>query len=330
MSGESDKKQMRVLITGCKGQIGSELVRLMRERYGKENVFASDVVTPTIEDLQEGPFVCLDVLDRNRIRSVVMKEKITCIIHNAALVSAVAEKLIETALALNTTALHNILFVASEFHLKVFIPSSIAAFGPQTPLDMTPNLTLQRPVSAYGVGKVYAELMGEYFTAKRGVDFRSLRFPGIISWKTAPGGGTTDYAIDIFYSALKGETYTCFLKDDEMLPMMYMPDCLKSVVDILEADESKLKCRTYNVTAFSFSPAELADAIRKYIPDFKVVYEPDWEVRQKFAHSWPNTLDDSEARKDWSWNPSFTLDDMVKDMLKNLNVKLGTGRKFDF
>lgn len=239
-------------------------------------------------------------------------------IHNAAFLSASAEKNPKAALKLNTTALHNVLSIAEQHKVKVLIPSSIAAFGPDTPLNNTPDFTIQRPRGIYGIGKVYVELLGEYYQQKRGVDFRSLRYPGIISWKTAPGGGTTDYAVDIFYSALRGQEYNCYLKPDTELPMMYMPDCIKATIDLLLAKPEDLKHRTYNVTSFSITPKLLHQAIQKYLPKFTINYKNIDPLRQGFADSWPKSLDDSHARRDWKWKESYALDAMVKDMLENL------------
>ena len=227
---------------------------------------------------------------------------------------------------MNVGGLHNTLELARKYNLRIFIPSSIAAFGPTTPLDNTPDVTIQRPTTVYGIGKVYCEHLGEYYNLKYGVDFRSLRYPGIISSKTLPGGGTTDYAVDIYYYALRGQPYECFLEENEELPMMYMPDCINSTIELLEADPSKLTQRTYNVNAMNFSPKHIAESIRKYIPGFKITYKPDF--RQNIAKTWPAKLDDTKARQDWNWKETFDLDKMTQDMLKELRKKLGPEAKF--
>jgi threonine 3-dehydrogenase len=313
----------RVLITGSLGQIGSELVDALRSKFGRDNVIASDVKVPDVEFLQKGPFVFMDATNGEALHQFVKREEITWIIHNAAFLSAVAERNLPAALKLNTEGLHNILECARQNKCKVLVPSSIAAFGPTTPLDNTPNTTIQRPTGIYGIGKVYAEMLGEYYYNKLGVDFRSLRYPGIISWKTLPGGGTTDYSVEMFYYAIEGKPYECFLAPDakSRLPMMYMPDCIKATIGLLEAPDERLKNRVYNVTAFNITPKDLEIAIKKYIPDFQVTYKPD-PLRQGFAESWPKSLDDSEARKDWDWKEDFDLDKMCVDMIENLSKVL--------
>jgi threonine 3-dehydrogenase len=309
----------KVLITGCLGQIGIELGDSLKDLVGEQNVILSDVGTPKQHLLEKPtPFYFCDVVDYKRLQKLVEKHKVTTIIHNAAFLSATAEKNVDDACELNTIGLHNVLSIGAKHRLKVFVPSSIAAFGPTTPLEFVPDVTIQRPTTVYGIGKVYAELMGEYYALKMGVDFRSLRYPGIISWKSPPGGGTTDYAVWMFYYALRNEPYECYLKPDQRLPMMYMPDCIKATIDfIFRVDQNKLtKQRTYNVTSFSFTPRELENAIKKYIPNFTVTYNPDF--RQGIAESWPRVFDDSNARKDWGWHETYGLDAMVKDMIDNL------------
>jgi threonine 3-dehydrogenase len=315
-------KQERILLTGALGQIGTELVDELRKKYGKENVVASDIRLPNdLKLLENGPFEFVDATQKKSIQNVVVRRKITCIIHNAAFLSAVAEKYLDDALILNTIGTHNILSVAQEFKCKAFIPSSIAAFGPSTPLQNTPNDTIQRPTSIYGIGKVYVEMLGEYYTNKFGLDFRSLRYPGIVSWKAPPGGGTTDYSVEMFYYALKGEKYSCFLSEDVRLPFMYMPDCINSTIKLIETDTSKLKHRVFNVTSFNITPKELEQAIKKYLPNFQCEYKPD-PLRQGFAESWPKSLDDSCAREEWGWKEEYDLDAMVRDMLVNLAREL--------
>lgn len=320
----SKTENPKILVTGCLGQIGSELIPALREKYGKENVIATDVKLPQdLSFVKEGPFEFLNIGDKRGIERIVENYGINWIIHNAAFVSALAEKRYEEALEMNSVGLHYMMNAAKKYNCRIIVPSSIAAFGPTTPLDNTPDFTIQRPNSVYGVGKVYAELLGEYYAFRHNVDFRSLRYPGIISYKTLPGGGTTDYAVDIFHSAIKGEKYKCFLSENVELPMMYMPDCILSTTKLLEADVKSLNGqRTYNVTSFSITPRQLYEAIKKYEPNFEIEYQVD-PLRQSFAESWPNSLDDSNARKNWGWKQSFDLDDMVRDMLKNLRIQLG-------
>mmetsp|Transcript_2936 Transcript_2936/g.4274 ORF Transcript_2936/g.4274 Transcript_2936/m.4274 type:complete len:344 (+) Transcript_2936:47-1078(+) len=312
------KKHPKVLITGSNGQIGSELIPHLREKYGKDNIIATDIGLPkNVENFQ--PFYFLNVLDHRTLKNLVKHHNIDWIIHNGALLSAVAERNPELAMELNTKALHNVLDIANEYKCRLFVPSSIAAFGTTTPLDNTPNVTIQRPESLYGIGKVYAEHMGEYYYQKKGLDFRSLRYPGIISYKTLPGGGTTDYAIDMFHYALRGEKYECYIDEHVPMPMMYMDDCIKATVELMERDEIDSPIRAFNVTAMSFTPAQLVEAIRKHYPDFEVEYKPD-NLRNPLAKSWPNSLDDSEARRVWNWQEDFDLDAMVSDMFKNLKI----------
>lgn len=314
----------RVLITGCMGQIGVELSEALNKKYGKGSVVCTDVSTPTKEALDQfSPFYFCDVNDKDRLQMIIDREQVTCVVHNAAFLSAAAEQNVAAAVKLNTVALFNVLECAKKNHLRVFVPSSIAAFGPTTPLENTPDITVQRPTTVYGIGKVYAELMGEYYAVKHGVDYRSLRYPGILSYKTKPGGGTTDYAVHMFYYALQGEHYECYLKPDQPLPMMYMPDCVRGTIEfILETNVDNLDHRTYNIAAYSFTPRQLVEIIRKFIPSFSVSYRPDF--RQGIAESWPRALDDSHARRDWNWKEEFNLEQTCKDMLKNLKKILPT------
>eukprot|EP01080_Neovahlkampfia_damariscottae_P009516 gene9516-1723_t len=318
-------QQPKVLITGALGQIGTELVSKMRQKYGVNNVIASDVKMPPIKIQNEGPFEFCDVNDETRLEGIVKREKITWILHLAAFLSAAAETHLSASLKLNSTGLHSVLDVAEKYNLRVYVPSSIAALPPT---EDTPNIAIQRPRGIYGIGKVYAELLGEYYCYKRNVDFRSIRYPGIISYLTEPGGGTTDYAVDIFYSALKGETYKCYLKPDSRLPMMYMEDCIDATIRLLEAPTDSLNYRTYNISAYSFTPVELTKAIQKHLPDFKISYEID-PVRQFFADTWPKSMNDDDARKDWKHAPNYTLDAMVQDMLEKLSIKLNLKNKFN-
>jgi nucleoside-diphosphate-sugar epimerase len=313
----------KVLVTGAVGQIGSELVEALRDKYGKENVVAAGHKTqPTEEMKRAGPFEFLTVTDKKALEGIVKKHNIGTIYHLSAILSATGEKNPQLAFDVNIIGLYNVLEVGRELKLEqIIVPSSMAAFGPDTPKDNTPNETLMRPTTMYGVSKVAGELLGNYYFQRFGLDVRGLRFPGIISYKTLPGGGTTDYAVEIFYEAIKHKKYTCFLSKDTKLPMMYMPDCIKSTIQLAEAPISKLKHHSdYNVTAMSFSPAELAEAIKKHIPEFKIEYKPDF--RQKIADSWPRSLDDSAARKEWGWHPEYDLKAMVKDMLEKLSEKL--------
>jgi nucleoside-diphosphate-sugar epimerase len=313
----------KILITGALGQIGSELTPFLRKRYKNENVVASDI-KPRAEGIihQDGPFEPIDCLDAPEIYSAVKKYKIDTVFHLAAILSASGEKNPQLAWKVNINGLYNVLEIAREYKCAVFTPSSIAAFGPSTPKDSTPQETIQRPTTIYGLTKVTGELLCDYYYFKYKIDTRGVRFPGIISYLTLPGGGTTDYAVEIFYQALKYKKYTCFLDKNTSLDMMYMPDALKAVVNLMEADSSKLKHRNaYNITAESFTPEELAQEIKKYIPDFEMKYKVD-PMRQAIADSWPNQLDDSAAREDWGWSPDYNLKAMTKDMLEKLKIKL--------
>jgi len=314
----------RILITGATGQIGSELVMYLRERYGNENVVAAGHRRkPQKEIVETGPYITLDVTDRDSIDRAVEKYNIDTIYHMAAILSAAGEKNPQLAFKVNIVGTYNILEAGLKYKLeRIMIPSSIAVFGPETPKNNTPNETVLKPTTMYGISKVTGELLGNYYFKRFGLDVRGLRYPGIISWKTPPGGGTTDYAVEIFYYALEGKKYTCFLREDTYLPMMYMPDALKAIVQLAEADVSKLKHHAdFNVTAMSFCPRELVEEIKKYIPDFEVEYKPDF--RQEIADSWPNSIDDSAAREEWGWQPEWNLERMVEDMIKNLGRKLG-------
>lgn len=310
---------VRILITGSLGQIGTELAPYLRASHGKENVIATDIRKPLHREEME-PFYYADVLDINNLEEIIVNHDIQWVVHNASILSALGEKNPQLALKVNAGGIQNILELARKHNLRVFSPSSIAAFGPSTPRDNTPDLTIMRPTTMYGITKVHVELLGEYYNLKYGVDFRSLRYPGIISNKALPGGGTTDYAVEIFYEAIQHKRYTSFLKKDTLLPMMYMPDCLKATKMLLEAPNASLTQRTYNVTAFSFTPEELAQEIKKFIPDFTISYEPDF--RQQIADSWPRTINDEKARQDWGWNPDYDLESMTKDMIEALSKKL--------
>ncbi|EOA3382952.1 L-threonine 3-dehydrogenase [Enterococcus hirae] len=311
----------KVLVTGCLGQIGSELVLRLREDLGNENVVATDIRMP--EKLEDGElFEILDVMDYEKMRALVEKYQVDTLIHLAALSSAVAEAKLKFAWDLNMVGLVNALEVAREFKLKFFTPSSIGAFGPNTPKDETPQDTLQRPTTMYGVTKVAGELLCDYYYTKYGVDTRGVRFPGLISYKTLPGGGTTDYAVDIYYSAIKEGKYTCFIDRGTAMDMMYMPDAIEAIVQLMNADPKNLVHRNaFNISAMSFEPEEIKASIKKVFPDFEMDYAVD-PVRQSIADSWPNSLDISCAQKEWGFQPRYDLDKMTQDMLSKLQEKL--------
>ncbi|MHA1961305.1 MAG: NAD-dependent epimerase/dehydratase family protein [Candidatus Thorarchaeota archaeon] len=312
----------RVLVTGSYGQIGTELVGVLRKKYGGENIIATGRKKPPDILIQDGPYYRLDILDENQLHTMLVDYEIDIIIHNASVLSATGEKNPQLAYRTNVEGTYNVMEAVRVLGLEqALVPSSIAAFGPSTPRENTPNDVITRPTSMYGVTKVFVELFGEYYNLRYDIDFRSLRYPGVISSEALPGGGTTDYAVAIFYEALKEKKYECFLGPDTALPMMYMPDCIKSTIDLMEAPKEKLKHRTFNVTAFSFTPAELTAEIKKHIPELEVTYKPDF--RQQIADSWPMSLDDSVARDEWGWNPDYDLSAMVKDMLDKLSARLG-------
>jgi nucleoside-diphosphate-sugar epimerase len=311
----------RILVTGAAGQIGSELTPALRERYGADNVVAADRVKPSGALLDSGPYEVLDVCQCDRIAAVIKKHNIDTIVHLAALLSAVGEKNPQLCWNVNVGGLYNVLELARELKLtQVFCPSSIAVFGPETPRDCTPQETVMLPKTMYGVSKVSGELLCDYYHRRFGVDARGVRYPGIISNETLPGGGTTDYAVAIYYEALQHGKYTCFLREDTVLPMMYMPDCLKGTMDLMEADGSRLKHRAdFNLAAISFSAGELAAEIKKHIPGFTVEYRPDY--RQAIADSWPRSLNDAAARTEWDWCPAYDMASMTVDMLEKLRKK---------
>lgn len=312
----------KILVIGSAGQIGSELVMELRKRYGTDNVVATDKCPNSGKKLAEtGIFEVLDVCDREAVDTICKKYGIDHIINMAAILSAVGEKKPMLAWQVNMDGLINVLEVAREMEMKqVLIPSSIAAFGPETPADFTPQETVLRPTTMYGVTKVAGELLGDYYVRRFGLDVRGLRYPGIISNETLPGGGTTDYAVEIYYEAIKNKKYKCFVKEDTQLPMMYMPDCLKATLDLFEADFENLKHHSdFNVGSMSFNVKELANSIKKFIPEFEITYEPDY--RQDIADTWPNSVDDSCARMEWGWDPSYDLDSMTKDMLEVIGKK---------
>lgn len=313
----------RILVTGSVGQIGSELTMTLREIYGNDNVIAGVNRTQPEGELKEsGPFELVNCIDIKHVDEVVKKYKIDTIIHLAAILSAVAEAKPNLAWDVNINGLYNVLEVAREHKCAVFTPSSIGAFGPTTPLDDTPQDTIQRPNTMYGVTKVSGELLCDYYYKRFGVDTRGVRYPGIISNVTLPGGGTTDYAVEIFYEAIKNKKYTCYIKAGTFLDMMYMPDAIKAAIDLMEADSAKLVHRNaFNVTAMSFDPEIIANEIKKHIPEFTWDYDVD-PVRQAIAETWPNNMDDSTAKEEWGWKPAYELPVMAKDMIEKLTVKL--------
>lgn len=313
-----------VLVIGSTGQIGSELTMKLRREIAGGTVVAGYIpgFEPKGELLESGPAEEANVLDAKQLAGIVDKYAIDTIYNLAALLSATAEKFPLKAWDIQMNGLINILEIAREKNVAVFTPSSIGSFGPSTPHDMTPQDTIQRPTSMYGVTKVATELLSDYYHIKYGVDTRSVRFPGLISYTTLPGGGTTDYAVEIYYAAVKGEEFVCPIAPGTYMDMMYMPDALKAAVDIMSADPTRLEHRnSFNIASMSFDPEEIAASIRKYIPDFKIRYEVD-PVRQHIADSWPNSMDDSCARREWDWKPTFDLDTMTKDMIAHLREKL--------
>jgi nucleoside-diphosphate-sugar epimerase len=313
---------MKILVTGAVGQIGSELTMELRQRYGNENVIAAGHKTEPSEALREsGPFERVDVTRREEIERAVERYEIDTIYHMSAILSAVGEQRPQLAWEVNTDGLYNILEVARERKLReIFCPSSIAVFGPKTPRDDTPQETILYPTTMYGVTKVAGELLCDYYFQRFGLDIRGIRYPGIISSETLPGGGTTDYAVEIFHEAIKRKRYTCFVKDDTILPMMYMPDCIRSAIELMEAPLSQLKHHAnFNIAAMSFSAGELAAEIVKKIPEFVCDFVPDF--RQEIADSWPRTIDDSAAREEWGWQPQWDLKAMVADMLERLGER---------
>jgi nucleoside-diphosphate-sugar epimerase len=314
----------RILVTGALGQIGSELVPALRERHGADRVVTSDVRAPAASGGDEGPFAHLDCTKLHQIQEVVRRYDVGAIYHLAALLSAVAEDKPQMAWTLNMGGLYRVLEVARQYDCAVFFPSSIGAFGPTTPRDHTPQDTIQRPTTMYGVTKVASELLCDYYALRFGVDTRGLRLPGLISYVAPPGGGTTDYAVEIFYQAIRYRHYVCFLRPDTRLDMMYMPDAIRAIIELMDVDAGRLRHRNaFNVAAMDFTPEELAAAIRKYIPNLVVDYEID-PVRQAIADSWPRSLDDSAARTEWGWSPSYDLAAMTEDMIHKLGAKLET------
>lgn len=308
----------KILILGACGQIGSELTLALREKYSTNNVIASDIKASNLELVNSGPFEVIDATDYNAIKECIENYKIDTIYLLAAMLSATGEKFPEKAWHLNMTSLFNVLNLAKEGYIEhVFWPSSIAVFGPTTPKNNTQQNTVMEPTTVYGITKQVGERWCEYYYKNYGVDVRSVRYPGIISWKTLPGGGTTDYAIDIYHKALSQKSYDCFLAEDTKLPMMYMDDAIRATIELMHADPSQLTVRSsYNLAAISFSPKDVADSIKSEIPDFEISYTPDF--RQVIASTWPNSINDTLARKDWNWNHQYTLEDITGVMLKQL------------
>jgi len=308
----------RILIIGASGQIGTELTVFLRSKYGSANVIAADIREGNTELMESGPFETLNAMDAQAIEKIVGNYQITDVYLMAAMLSATAEKVPMQAWNLNMDSLFHVLNLAKDKKIeKVFWPSSIAVFGPTTPKVDTPQRTVMEPSTVYGISKQTGERWCEYYYNRYGVDVRSIRYPGLISYKTAPGGGTTDYAVDIYHQALRQKKYVCFLNAETTLPMMFMDDAIRATVGIMEADKEDVKIRSsYNLAAMSFDPEEITASIQKHIPDFKISYEPDF--RQAIADSWPQSIDDSEARNDWGWKSKISLDEMTEIMLKNL------------
>ena len=307
----------KILIIGAGGQVGQELSNVLREIHGADNVVTSDLREP---QEKSGPFEILDAMDGEKLKEVVEKHEITDIYHLAALLSATAEKQVKFAWDLNMQSLFHVLDLAKGKKVKkVFWPSSIAVFGPNTPRDNTPQHTVTDPSTVYGISKLAGERWCEYYATKYDVDVRSLRYPGLIGYKSLPGGGTTDYAVDIYYKAVSDKNYECFLAEDTSLPMMYMEDAIRATVELMQADKEKISIRSsYNLAGISFSPKEIAASIKKEIPAFEISCNPDF--RQGIAESWPNSIDDKKAQEDWGWKIKYDLDAMTKDMLANIKV----------
>ncbi|MCX7859555.1 MAG: NAD-dependent epimerase/dehydratase family protein [Chloroflexus sp.] len=305
--------EQRILVIGALGQVGSDLVPALRQIYGETRVIASDLKPATDE---AGPYVALDCTDGMALDELVTRARVGVIYHLAALLSATAELMPQQAWRLNVDGLYTVLEVARLHRCQIFVPSSIAAFGPETPRDPTPQVTIQRPTTMYGISKVISELLCSYYATRYGVDARGLRFPGLISATAPSGGGTTDYAVEMFHAALSTGSYTCYLKPDTRLPLMYMADGIRATLELMAADRERLRyANAYNIQGFSATPAELAAAIARRIPDFQIDYEIQ-PYRQAIADSWPHALDDSAARADWGWQPQYDLEGMVDEMLR--------------
>jgi nucleoside-diphosphate-sugar epimerase len=308
-----------ILITGANGQIGVVLAEALRQLHGRDAVITTDINGVVTEE--RGPFEILDVLDAQRMSELIQRYQVTQIYHLAAILSARGEQNPKWAWEVNIGSLFNVLEAAKNNGLRVFYPSTIAVFGANTPKDLTPQETVTEPATVYGISKAAGENWCQYYFEKYGVDVRSVRFPGIIGYQSLPGGGTTDYAVEIFHRAVQGEDYSCFLAPETRLPMLYMDDAIRGMLDLMHADADKLTVRTsYNLAGVSFTPAEVASAIQSHLPDFKVSYAPDF--RQKIAESWPRSIDDAIARRDWGWSPQYDLAAMTADMIQHLQIKL--------
>ena len=310
-----------ILVLGASGQIGSELIEKLRTIYGSTHVVASDIRNGSPSLMKSGPFEIIDATDKEAILTVVKKYNVTQIYLLAAMLSATGEKFPQKAWDLNMTSLLAVLDLAKDKHInQVFWPSSIAVFGSTSPKIHTPQKTIMEPSTVYGISKISGEFWCNYYHEKYGVDVRSLRYPGIISWKTKPGGGTTDYAVDIFFKALEQGSFECFLSEDTCLPMMYMEDAVHATVQIMQVNANQINIRTsYNLSAMNFTPKELASAIHQHLPNFTMSYKTDY--RQAIADSWPDSIDDTKAREDWGWSPKYTLLKMTKDILENLQAQ---------
>jgi nucleoside-diphosphate-sugar epimerase len=310
----------KTLIIGAGGQIGTELTLALRKKWGVDQVIASDIKTEKPANLSEGPYVALDILNRDAVREFIINEKIETVYLLAALLSATAEKQPDFAWKLNMEGLFTILDLAKEGYLKqIFWPSSIAVFGPTTPRDHTPQFTVMEPSTVYGISKQAGERWCEYYNQRYQVDVRSLRYPGLISHKSPPGGGTTDYAVDIFYQAKKSGSYECFLSEDTALPMMFMDDAIRATIELMEAPREQLRIKSsYNLGGICFTPKEIAASIQEHMPEFTIRYAPDF--RQAIADSWPKSIDDSYAQSDWNWKSEYNLSDLTREMLENIDL----------
>lgn len=315
----------KILVIGACGQLGTELTLSLRNIFGTDQVVASDLRGEALDMIKAGPYEQMDVTDAKRLSDIVKTHQVDQIYHLAAILSAKGEQNPKLAWDLNMNGLLNVLEAGRQGVQRIYWPSSIAVFGPDTPREMTPQNTIMNPNTVYGISKLAGERWCEYYFLKYGVDVRSLRYPGLIGYKSHPGGGTTDYAVDIFWKAILENRYECFLSEETLLPMMYMDDAVKATIDLMQADVSQIKVRSsYNVRAISFTPRDIYEAIRERYPEFEITYKPDF--RQAIADSWPNSIDDTEARKDWGWLPEFGLNKMVKTMLDNLEAILLTAK----
>lgn len=306
----------RILITGGNGQLGGKLAATLRSCYGSDSVILTDITKPSEVSLQNKQYKFLDVLDASAINEAIVDNRVDWIYHFSALLSAIAEKQVQKALDVNVTGLINVLQAATRHKCRLFVPSTIGAFGADSPLELTPNTCIQRPSTIYGVTKVFSELLGEYFNLRFGLDYRSLRLPGIISADTQPGGGTTDYAVDVFHKVKETAKYNCYLRPDTMLPMMYIDDCTRAMLEFMQVEPGSLKRRVYNIAAVSFSPEQLFKEIKTHFTETQFTYNPD--ERQSIADGWPRVLDDSLARSEWNWKPHYGTKELVEVMISRL------------